>query len=214
MNKNNKKNKTVKELNVVVEELNTKISSLEVDLRIIQSKLKEMFNKKDNRMVQTQSTNTRVIENKLTCNQCDIKFKTQSEMTLHLNEKHKTPYKCKICEYEGTTLISMESHIISEHKSENILKCNDCEKSFASEIRLKKHSKKHSIGMKIKFCHYYNNGKECPYQKFGCKFRHSFPPTCNWKLCQFSHRIQSSNERLSVNVENTECDESYHYQSD
>ena len=137
MNKNNKKNKTVKELNVLVEELNTEISSLEVELRIIQSKLKEMFNKKDNRMVQTQSTNTRVIENKLTCNQCDIKFKTQSEMTLHLNEKHKTQYKCEICEYEGTTLISMESHIISEHKSENILKCNDCEKSFVSEICLK-----------------------------------------------------------------------------
>ena len=45
----------------------------------------------------------------------------------------------------------------------------------------------------IKFCHYFNNGKICPFEKLGCMFSHQdseicyFGVRCMNKLCQFKH---------------------------
>ena len=47
--------------------------------------------------------------------------------------------------------------------------------------------------MQIRFCHYYNNGVECPFEESGCMFSHAVSPQC-WfkesclnKLCPFRH---------------------------
>ena len=40
-----------------------------------------------------------------------------------------------------------------------------------TEWRLKKHAKIHSI-TKIKICKYFKKSVFCPFDKFGCKFRH------------------------------------------
>ena len=42
------------------------------------------------------------------------------------------------------------------------------------------------------FCHFYNNGKPCPFQEIGCMFRHENSGQCKTrlctrKLCQFQH---------------------------
>ena len=63
----------------------------------------------------------------------------------------------------------------------------------------------HALGVKVKFRYYHNNSKECPFKKFGCKFRHEDAPTCKfkekckWNLCQFKHDIKST----SVSTTNT-----------
>ena len=44
-----------------------------------------------------------------------------------------------------------------------------------------------------KYCHYFNNFKECPYEEFGCKIKHEesqdcrFQRSCRNTLCQFRH---------------------------
>ena len=55
-----------------------------------------------------------------------------------------------------------------------------------------------------KFCHYFNNEKPCPYEEFGCKFKHeksstcSYGQRCNNTLCQFQHK-QTSTEAFKEN---------------
>ena len=51
-----------------------------------------------------------------------------------------------------------------------------------------------------KFCHYYNNGKFCPFEKLGCKFKHETSPNCVYlrrcknTLCQFKHDYIGTNK--------------------
>ena len=46
---------------------------------------------------------------------------------------------------------------------------------------------------KLTFCHYYNNGKVCPYEELGCKFWHQKSSFCTKKdrcqnnLSQYQH---------------------------
>ena len=56
---------------------------------------------------------------------------------------------------------------------------------------MKKHEESHGkIG---KFCHFFNNGKNCPFEEIGCKFQHTSANKCRYdrkctiKLCQFQH---------------------------
>ena len=58
--------------------------------------------------------------------------------------------------------------------------------------RLDKHNKAHEM-LNVKFCHYLNNNKVCPFEEIGCKFKHSIAKECRLqkqcrnKLCQFKH---------------------------
>ena len=60
---------------------------------------------------------------------------------------------------------------------------------------MKIHTQVHSSEV-LKFCHYFNNEKNCPYDKLGCKFLHQhaercyFGEKCKNKLCQFKHTDQ------------------------
>ena len=53
---------------------------------------------------------------------------------------------------------------------------------------------KHISGHETEFfCHYFNNGKACPFDKIGCKFRHENSPFCISKkskrvLCPNKHK--------------------------
>ena len=64
--------------------------------------------------------------------------------------------------------------------------------------RMEKHTRDHSVD--IKFCHYFNNDKPCPYDKIGCKFKHEISPECRYnlkctfKLCQFTHTTKKGEE--------------------
>ena len=70
-----------------------------------------------------------------------------------------------------------------------------------------------------KFCHYFNNGKVCPYDDIGCKFKHKdsdkckYDKYCNFKLCQYKHttktdNLDDTNEQFEENLtEDEEYDE-------
>ena len=80
---------------------------------------------------------------------------------------------------------------MSSHKEMERFKCDECDKDFSVEWRMRKHNKAHAES--TKYCHYYNNAKDCPYYDIGCKFRHKeseqckFKENCRFKLCQFRH---------------------------
>ena len=86
----------------------------------------------------------------------------------------------------------MEIHIESDHGMSD-LNCDQCEKIFISEWRLKLHKHSHTLTVKKRNCHYFNSGKVCPFEKLGCKFEHilskdcKFGAQCSFNMCQFKH---------------------------
>ena len=71
------------------------------------------------------------------------------------------------------------------------------------------HNRVHEQGYIVKFCHYFNNSKICPYAKFGCKFSHSdakickFNKSCKRKLCPYMHKLVSSDDHGESMVESS-----------
>ena len=80
---------------------------------------------------------------------------------------------------------------LNEHKKPKMFKCDLCEKTFHLKWRLRKHINGHM--KQTKFCHFFNNQVECPFEENVCMFTHSVSPQCKFKdsclnsLCQFRH---------------------------
>ena len=82
---------------------------------------------------------------------------------------------------------------------------------FFTNWRLKKHMQSHNEP-NVKFCHYFNNSKNCPFKEFGCKFRHAksdqckYQENCKNKLCQYRHQKDPSTWRCTeLNWEGKLC---------
>ena len=54
-----------------------------------------------------------------------------------------------------------------DQRDYNPFKCEKCDKSFVLKWRLRKHLSGHEAEA---FCYYFDNEKECPFDKIGCKF--------------------------------------------
>ena len=196
-----KKVKTVKELNVEVDQILVKIKVIEQNLQnvkdLLNSKMKEINSKLE---VKTTQPENRSIK----CKSCQNLFKTKTELTTHIYENHPKQLKCDMCEFACSEWYEMEKHMLAMHSVNKNFKCNRCEKSFVTEWRLKKHMQMHD--KQTKFCHYFNNGKICRFEELGCKFRHAdskecrFMEKCRKKLCEFKHsfKSQSTDEVIEV----------------
>ena len=97
--------------------------------------------------------------------------------------------KCSQCEETFSRNCDLENHF-EVHQIDKEHTCNVCGKQFFLQWRLRKHMQMHTEN--APFCHFYNNGKLCPFQEIGCMFRHenSGPckrRLCTRKLCQFQH---------------------------
>ena len=112
--------------------------------------------------------------------------------------KDKKSQKCKHCSMKFDQNIELENHLKFKHLEEaQVFECNICDKKFLLKWRLQKHLDVHEVN--TKYCHYFNNKKECPYIEFGCMFKHEASPECKFidncknKLCQFKHDIRTIN---------------------
>ena len=65
----------------------------------------------------------------------------------------------------------LELHIKKEHSNNEEHKCNQCEKSFVTRWRLRKHTRIHSEQY-TKSCKYFIRSRSCPFEELGCKFSH------------------------------------------
>ena len=89
--------------------------------------------------------------------------------------------------------VDLERHIKDKHgETKKEYKCSKCDQQFYLRWRFDKHSKVHDED--AKFCHYYNNDKNCPFEEFGCAFKHQVAPECLFKnkcrkkMCQYKHK--------------------------
>ena len=123
---------------------------------------------------------------------CPLAFQSKSDMKKHIIAVHHRNYRCKLCEQVFETSITLECHLM-EHEADKPYKCDLCGKSFYTKWRLGKHLKQHE-SFDAQFCHYFNNGKFCPFEEHGCMFRHehaqffSKNEKCRITLCQFKHQ--------------------------
>ena len=146
------------------------------------------------------------------CKKCGECFSDKRDLKNHIKGNHSKEYKCKICEKVFCESWSLELHSKS-HEEIVPFKCNTCSKQFYSNWRLSKHVLSH--GEKGRFCHYFNNGKTCPYEEIGCKFKHEVSNNCRYdnlchiRLCQFKHSPVSQVKQNDKEVNNRESCEGY-----
>ena len=130
--------------------------------------------------------------------------------------KKSNVFRCDECEETFTTLTNLGKHRKSHQPSIWSYPCDDCEKVFNEEWKLNAHAKKHTKyrceicektfkyedakakhnkivheNMKL-YCHYFNNGKNCPFAK-ECVFIHEVSDKCKYgkvcerEMCTFRH---------------------------
>ena len=127
-------------------------------------------------------------------------------------------FQCKICEQECSNIKDLQEHKKEKHTTSEDFKCDDCDKIFKSQKKLDDHEKTHekfecdecdkvfqyegllerhvdavhSDSDCIIYCHYYNNGKECPFGDV-CIFEHEESDKCKYGQacerikCMYSH---------------------------
>ena len=130
----------------------------------------------------------------LKCKKCQKIFESEDSLKNHITLYHSNSVKCKLCTKNFLKNTDLEVHIKTEHEEAEKFKCDNCEMTFVLDWHLKKHQNIHAENAaSIKFCHYYNNNKTCPYSDLGCMFKHEDSPICLSKtkcinkLCQFKH---------------------------
>ena len=128
---------------------------------------------------------------------CDKTLIVKPNLKGQAKTRHSKTYECEFCKETFTESWKMEEHL-EHHGNERPFKCSICDKGFYLKWRMEKHTSDHRVD--IKFCHYYNNDKPCPYDKVGCKFKHENAPECRFnlrctfKLCQFTHTTKKGEE--------------------
>ena len=112
-------------------------------------------------------------------------------MKLHIRRMHPKVVRCLVCDISFEKTHELELHL-KTHDNVEEFKCKVCDKIFSLRWRLEKHESAHDL-KNVKFCHYFNDEKLCPYEEVGCMFQHRESERCRYnhycknKLCQFQH---------------------------
>ena len=205
----NTKRITIKDLMEKIKELELKIENFDTLKKRIDDLEKEVHSLKNKNEFQSADKTT---EKRFLCSKCDKTFSTINDLKRHDKSNH-TDINCKSCEKVFFKSSDLEIHLEQEHKAERF-KCKRCEKEFVLKWRLNKHEKIHN-SQNVKKCHYFNNEKQCPFEKIGCMFEHSLAgqcrngDLCKRKLCSFEHKNLGveNNIAKSIEINSVQCDE-------
>ena len=127
------------------------------------------------------------------CRKCSNRFPNISQLKLHIKSNHPKHIKCKVCNERFDENHELEYHLENTHGKVKEYKCQLCDSSFVLQWRLMKHKEMHKSKRRQRTCHYYNNGKICPFEKVGCMFSHEEARKClnfngcSRTMCQFRH---------------------------
>ena len=185
------KSKTVKELNVEMDKLISEVETLKNVIETTNIEMCLKIKQLEDRIKGKSLESNDVVINDICCKKCDKSFETMKELKSHKRNTHQAKYICTHCDVEFRHLNEMEKHKISTHGQTDKHKCESCEMEFISEIRLRNHINSHKYA--TKYCHFFNNGKECIYEELGCKFRHEKSEMCKFRdkckklLCGYRH---------------------------
>ena len=120
------------------------------------------------------------------------RFNLGIDLEHHVKTNHCKVFSCDQCEAEFPSSWQLECHM-KAHGTKGNHQCATCGKYFHVKWRLEKHIKMHEGESEFRKCHFYNNGKDCPYEEIGCKFLHQesteckFKRKCKFDRCQFRH---------------------------
>ena len=177
------KEKQIAELEIIV---NKKEESMKTNLknviRIETSKNAKKINTSDEKMSDIVKRVDEVEEKIKVIDDFSTKAKKSSKVTIKFDQ----------CEQEVNTKTELEMHIQNSHEVYQ-LKCNECDKKFITEWRLKKHITVNHGKKRERNCHYFNSNTRCPFEELGCKFQHvvsntyKFGDECRFNMCQFKH---------------------------
>ena len=87
------------------------------------------------------------------------------------NRREPLLFKCELCYEHFVRSCELECHIKEHHKAYAEYVCEECDKTFVTKWRLKKHKSIHSGNIKT-LCYYSKNNLFCPFEELGCKFKH------------------------------------------
>ena len=130
------------------------------------------------------------------CNKCDKSSVGKAKVTKPLGDhvNLNLHFKCDLCEHIFSEKWKMEAHM----KTCKTSRCELCYKTFKYEDLKKKHTLITHEGFKM-YCHFFNNGKTCPYDQ-DCVFLHEhstickYGPVCERLYCMFKHKNVFENE--------------------
>ena len=221
-----KKHKTVKELNIEVENLSERLRKLEEKEETDDTKedtktkfdgIEDMLKGYDRKISELDRTLKEARSGKeelrinngnpisFKCKDCDNIFANRNELRKHMRNLHPKVRSCKNCEETFMDNWRLELHMKS-HEEIKTFNCEVCDKKFYANWRKNKHQASHDE--QNKFCHYFNNAKSCPFEELGCMYIHKisdqckFDKNCNFKLCQFQHSRGNNSVRYDIHNEN------------
>ena len=129
---------------------------------------------------------------KIECSHCGVEFRQYETLKKHIKHQHQRIFNCSDCEINFNNSYELEQHMVNDHKKQKPYKCDVCQLSFIMKWRFDKHVVVHQ-NTKIRRCHYFNNKKECPFMKSGCKYLHEISVACKYSdlctkaMCQYRH---------------------------
>ena len=149
-------------MKVEIESLKKIVNEHEKTIVLLKRSLKEEVDSKEQ-------------ETHLKCKTCKNGFKSRQELKAHIKDVHNQKIHCMECGKSFEKNCELEKHL-NEHTKPKQFKCETCGKEFHKNWRMKKHQDSH--GQNQRFCHFFNNGKVCPYEEIGCMFAHEVSPRC------------------------------------
>ena len=211
------KKATIKSLSEEIKNLKEKLKEVDIVKKIV-AELEETIKRMNNEKEIDQANKENVSGNKFKCKKCDKLFESNRNLKKHIVNTHPTKIQCTYCEKTFDKNVDFESHVNLYHQQASRYNCDHCEKKFVLKWRLKKHQSMHLVQTSaiLKFCHYFNNDKLCPYQEIGCMFRHEQADQCKYEkicsnnLCQFKHKTPNNKvvEIAHESIKNTQEKES------
>ena len=193
---------TVKYLNDEFDKLKDKLNEMDA--------LKERVAKLEKSLQDVNNAKKVALEKKapsgeFKCTKCQKTFVYKEDFKKHVASKHGLNHvKCKSCDKVFIKNSDLEVHMEKEHTEVKKFKCEECDMNFVLHWRLKKHQNIHTDN-NLKFCHYFNNDKVCPFADLGCMFSHKNAPhckyqKCTYKLCQYKHSGLTERETNSCKI--------------
>ena len=91
----------------------------------------------------------------------------------NLDDNNPRQLNCNMCEYKFRTFSELELHIKDKHVNFQAKCCDQCGKTFVTAWRLRKHMRIHSQVF-TRTCKYFKSNTICPFEELGCKFNHDY----------------------------------------
>ena len=103
-----------------------------------------------------------MVQESFKCRKCDSIFKTRKLLRDHMKVAHISYVKCTPCGITFDEQWKLEKHLMEDHGKEKTFAHEVCDEAFFTNWQLKKHMQIHD-DPHMKFCHYFNNSKKCPF---------------------------------------------------